>query len=76
MPLFWKMFDVLPQIIHAFDLSAQNTDECYRRMLKNNFLYQSCNKICEKTDNAYAILRNMEYIQIQEYIVDHEQQIQ
>ena len=56
-------------------MSALNTFG-YRRMLKNNFLYQSCNKICEKTHNAYAILRNMEYIQIQKFIVDHEQQIQ
>ena len=55
-------------------MSAQNTFG-YRRMLKNNFLYQSCNQICENTDDAYAILKNIEYIQIQEFIVDHEQQI-
>ena len=59
---FGEKFDVLPGIMHALDLSAQNTVECYRRMLKNNFLYQWCNKICEK--------------QLQEFIVDHEQQIQ
>ena len=35
---FGKKFDVLPEIIHALDLSAQNTFG-YRRMLKNNFLY-------------------------------------
>ena len=45
-------------------------------MIKNNFLYQSCKRICKKTDNSYAILSNIEYVQIQEFIVDHEQQIQ
>ena len=60
---FREKFDVLPEIIYALDLLAQNTFG-YRRMLKNNFFYQSCKKHSEKTDNAYAILRNMEYIEI------------
>ena len=41
---YFRNLDVLPKIIYALDLSAQNTFG-YRRMLKNNFLYQSSDKI-------------------------------
>ncbi|KAL7296786.1 hypothetical protein TKK_0010189 [Trichogramma kaykai] len=66
---FGKKFIPTEETLLHLDIQLANA-HVYRRLYKENVLYQSCKKICLRSDSSYAQLDNAKFVQIVEFVVD------